>query len=300
MKKLFFILCLLPLIHSCKQDAIIEPFKDRLKTVSIYLFDIESGDTTLRATANFKYNANGQLKLREGATYDYQFNDYDTTIFYFEYPSFDIIKAWYNYDPQGLFKNEYYFYHRSGNLDKITANVSIGGGSPFRKFSYSTDGELISGLCYGNGMYANNDTMIYENGNLVKIIGKREGAPEPYISGTIYTHEMEYYGSVPPPYRKFLQNINLSTIGDLVEGKEIAADGLGLDIFSWYNFTGINWLGKNQNALIKRYRFSFDNIYYDDFGFSYEFDSKGRTTKKTTINNTIGKVVRVTTYEYFN
>ena len=159
---------------------------------------------------------------------------------------------------------------------------------------------MTNGLCFGNGLFANNDTMIYVNGNLVKIIGKQEGAPEPYISGPIYTHDMEYYGSVPQGSRKYIQNINLSTIGDFVEGKEIAADGLGLDIFNWYNFTGINWLGKHQNALIKRYRFSFDNIYYDDYSFTYEADYKGRVTKKTTTNNKIGKVIRVTTYEYFN
>lgn len=301
MRKLLFLLFIIPFIQGCKQeDPIVLPFNDRLKTATRYNFNTENGDTLIRIQSKFFYNASGRITLMQGTSYDYIFHDVYESSTHFEYPSNNKIKAWYSTDPQGVFLNEFYFYHRSGNLDTIETRLSIGGGSPFRSFAYNADGELIKGLCFGNGLYANNDTMIYENGNLVKIIGKREGAPEPYISGNIYTHEMEYYGSVPPPYRKFLQNINLSTIGDFVEGREIAADGLGLDVFSWYNFTGINWLGKHQNALIKRYRFSFDNIYYDDFSFSYEFDAKGRTTKKTTVNNAIGKVVRVTTYEYFN
>ncbi|MBX7226515.1 MAG: hypothetical protein K1X55_10820 [Chitinophagales bacterium] len=301
MRKLLFILFVIPFIQGCKQeDPIVLPFNDRLKVTSIYLLNPESGDNYKRWTTYFTYNQKGRITQQKEVRYNYQSNNSDSTTTHFEYPSNNKIKAWYSTDPQGVFLNEFYFYHRSGNLDTIETRLSIGGGSPFRSFAYNSDGELIKGLCFGNGLYANNDTMIYENGNLVKITGKREGAPEPYISGNIYTHEMEYYGSVPPPYRKFLQNINLSTIGDFVEGREIAADGLGLDVFSWYNFTGINWLGKHQNALIKRYRFSFDNIYYDDFSFSYEFDAKGRTTKKTTVNNAIGKVVRVTTYEYFN
>ncbi|MBX7224948.1 MAG: hypothetical protein K1X55_02885 [Chitinophagales bacterium] len=295
MRKLLFILCLLPFLHGCKQeDPIVLPFNDRLKNMTIYTMNLENSDTLQRTIEQFFYNQYGQITLLTLEGYDYIFHDIDTRSIHFEYPSNNKIKAWYSNDPQGVFLNEFYFYHRSGNLDTIETRLSIGGGSPFRSFAYNSQGELTRGLVFGAGYFSSNDSMVYENGNLVKVITDGVNAPQPYHGPPHEEYLMEYYPSQIRPLRTNIQMVNLTIIGDYLGGWDIAADGLGTDIYNWYNFTGINWLGKNQNALIKKYT----SHWQGTFDFSYEFDSKGRVTKKTTYKS--GVKVRITTYEYFN